>query len=72
MQKKENISLENLRALVRLKSQTVFLIEMIVDMGFRSFKVHLEDGGISVLRSKIVQGPVMQASTQKTSIGVDS
>lgn len=42
-----------------------FPIEMIVDVGVRSFKVHLEDDGVPVLRFKIIQGPKPQATSQK-------
>lgn len=67
VQKEEEITLEHLRALVRLKSSTAFPIEMIVDVGVRSFKVKLEDDGVPVLRSKIIQGPVPVAPSPKKS-----
>lgn len=64
--KREDISLEHLRALVHLKSPANFLMKIIVDVGVRRFKDRLEDDGIPVLRSKVVQGPATQALIQKT------
>lgn len=58
VQKKEHISLEYLRTLVRLKPSITFPVEITVDVGVHSFIVKLEDDGAHVLRSKVMQGPV--------------
>lgn len=49
VQKREDISLEHLRALVSLQAQVNFPLEIIIDVGIRSFKVRLEDDRIPVL-----------------------
>lgn len=54
VQKKEHITLEHLRSLVKLKSPVSFLLEITMDVGVRNFKVKLEDDGVPVLRSKVV------------------
>lgn len=64
VQKRENISLEHLRTLVRLKSTTVFPVDLIEDVGLRSFKVILYDDGVPTLRSKIIQRKITASSTQ--------
>lgn len=63
MQKKEESSLEFLRVLARLKKPISFPMVIIVNVGVRSFKVLLEDSGIQVIRSKVVQGPVIQPTS---------
>lgn len=50
VQKREETSLQFLRVLAHLKKPIVFPMEVIVDVGFRSFKVLLEDDGIPILR----------------------
>lgn len=66
IQKREDVSLEHLRALVRLKAPTNFPFVIIVDVGVRSFKVSLEDDGTPVLRSKVVQKLISQPASKKT------
>lgn len=56
IQKEENITLEHLRVLLRLINPASFPLNMIVDVGVRSFKVRLEDDRIPVIHSKVVHG----------------
>lgn len=49
VQKCEDTSLQFLRVLACLKKPIVFTMEVIVDVGFKSFKVLLEDDGIPIL-----------------------
>lgn len=57
VQKRKETLLQFLRVLARLKKTIIFSKKIIVDVGFRSFKVLLEDDGIPTLRSKVVQAP---------------
>lgn len=70
VQKREDISLEHLRVLVHLKAPVSFPLEIIVDVGISSFKVKLEDDGIPILRSKIVQGPVTLLQLRRTRVAL--
>lgn len=63
VQRREDISLENLRALVRLKAPTAFPLDVIVDVGVRSFMVRLQDDDVPTLRSKFIQGPAVITTT---------
>lgn len=72
VQKQEDISLEHMRVLVRLHSPMVFPLDMIVDVGVSSFKVSLQDDGIHVLHSKVVQGPKSQDLSLKAPIVVST
>lgn len=65
VQKREDVSLEHLRALVRLRSPTSFPLVIIEDVGVRSFKVRLEDHEVPILRSKVVQGLKAQLNPNK-------
>lgn len=47
-------------------------MEMIINVGVQSFKVRLEDDGIPILKSKIVQGSTQQTTSQKTPTGDSS
>lgn len=40
---------------------------MIVDVSVKSFKVHLEDYGVPIIRSKVVHGPVLHSKSQMSS-----
>lgn len=63
VQKREHISLQHLRAFTRLKSPIIFPMEVVVDVSVWSLKVLLEDYGVLVLRSKIVQAPKKTANS---------
>ena len=58
-----------MRVLVRLKKLIIFPMQIAVDIGVRSFIVLLEDSGIPILRSKIVQAsaapPKINASSSE-------
>lgn len=56
-----------MRALVRLKDPLNFPLNIIVDVGVRSFKVLLEDDGTPILRSKVVQRSNPFAAQMNTS-----
>ncbi|KAH7666770.1 Zinc finger CCHC-type protein [Dioscorea alata] len=72
VRKCEDVSLEHMKALVRLNSPTSFPIDLTVDVGVRSFKVRLEDDGSHVIRSKIIHGPVAASNSLKTSPALPS
>lgn len=57
---------------MRLKEIINFPLNMIVDVGVRSFKVCLEDDGIPVLHSKVVQRSNSQPTQTKIAINLDS
>lgn len=59
MQKREEISLKFLRVMARLKKPLAFPMQLIVDVGMRSFLVLLEDSGFPSLRSKISHANVI-------------
>lgn len=56
VQKREEASMKFLRMMARLKKPIVFPMQMVVDVGMRSFFVMLEDCGTPSLRSKISHG----------------
>lgn len=56
VQKREEASLKFLRVMARLKKPIAFPLQMVVNVGMRSFFVLLEDSGIPILRSKISHG----------------
>lgn len=55
VQKREEASLQYLKVLALLKNAISFPMEIIIDIGVRSFNVLLEDSGIPILLSKVVQ-----------------
>lgn len=55
VQKWEETSLKFLRLMARLNRLISFPMEMVMDVGVRSFKVLLEDSGILILRSRMLQ-----------------
>lgn len=55
VQKREDTSLQYLKVLALLKNAVSFPMEIIIDIGVRSFKVLLEDSGIPILLSKVIQ-----------------
>ncbi|KAH7657105.1 Zinc finger CCHC-type protein [Dioscorea alata] len=67
VRKSEDVSLEHMKALVRLKSPIAFPLILTVDVGVRSFLVRLEDDGAPIIRSKIIQGAAAASSSQRTS-----
>lgn len=59
VQKREEASLKFLRVMARLKKPLAFPMQLIVDVGMRSFLVLLEDSGFPSLRSKISHANVI-------------
>ncbi|KAH7677199.1 Zinc finger CCHC-type protein [Dioscorea alata] len=72
VRKCEDVSLEHMKALVRLKSPIAFPLTLTVDIGVRSFLVRLEDDGAPIIRSKIIHGAAAASNPQRSSNTSDS
>lgn len=68
VQKREESLLQFLRVLMCLKKAIAFLMEIIVDLGFRSFKVLLKDDSIPTFHSKVFKAPITTTWPSPTNI----